>query len=474
MSPADGRAGGRPLHVLAIGMNYAPEPVGVAVYSTGLAEGLAARGHRVTWIAATPYYPSWRPDPSRPRGWSRRQEGGVRVLRCPHPIPARPTAAARVRQQAIWTAAAAAPAFARAVADPPDVVIAVAPGLIGAPLALAVARLCGAPAWLHLQDFEAEAAALVSGPGRAARLALGFERRVLGAFDAVSTITPAMRARLLAKGVAPERTAELRNWAELDAIRPARGPSPFRVAWGLEGRRVALYSGNLGAKQGLETLVGAAARLRAEPDLEDLDLVICGDGAARPALERAAAALGPGGPRVLFRPLQPFERLDALLALADIHLLPQRAAAADLVMPSKLANMLASGRPVVAGATPDTQLATEVAGCGLLTPPEDPGAFAAAIAALARAPRMRETLGRAARARAEARWSRRAVLDAAEAGFAALAAGRPLPRPVDDPAGDPAELAADAAFADAEVRVGLAAEREEAGLPAPAPEVRSA
>jgi colanic acid biosynthesis glycosyl transferase WcaI len=57
---------------------------------------------------------------------------------------------------------------------------------------------------------------------------------------------------------------------------------------------------------------------------------------------------------VQFLPLQPLRRLSDLLALADIHLLPQRADAADLVMPSKLGGMLASARPVVTTAAAST------------------------------------------------------------------------------------------------------------------------
>ncbi|HET8612497.1 MAG TPA: glycosyltransferase, partial [Sphingomonas sp.] len=104
------------------------------------------------------------------------------------------------------------------------------------------------------------------------------------------------------------------------------------------------------------------------------------------------------------------ERLGELLGLADVHLLPQIVGAADLVLPSKLTNMLASGRPVVATAAPGTGLADEVEGCGIVTPPGDAAAFAAAIERLIDDPGERARLGRAARTRAEERWSRAGVL----------------------------------------------------------------
>jgi colanic acid biosynthesis glycosyl transferase WcaI len=100
---------------------------------------------------------------------------------------------------------------------------------------------------------------------------------------------------------------------------------------------------------------------------------------------------------VRFLPLQPSERLGDLLAMADIHLLPQRRDAADLMMPSKLTGMFASGRPVVATAGSDTEIGRVVEGRGLVSPPESPGAFVEAIRTLAGDADLRASLGLAAR-----------------------------------------------------------------------------
>jgi len=113
---------------------------------------------------------------------------------------------------------------------------------------------------------------------------------------------------------------------------------------------------------------------------------------------------------VRFMDLQPVERLGDLLGLADIHLLPQRADAADLVMPSKLTGMLSSGRPVVAGARAETELGRVSSECGIAVAPDDAKAFADAILSLAAAPERRRELGLRARAIAEQRFDRDAVL----------------------------------------------------------------
>jgi colanic acid biosynthesis glycosyl transferase WcaI len=108
--------------------------------------------------------------------------------------------------------------------------------------------------------------------------------------------------------------------------------------------------------------------------------------------------------------LQPVERLGELLCMADMHLLPQHLGAADLVLPSKLSGMLASGRPVIATCSAGTELESVVSQCGMVVPPEDSAQLAAAICRLADDVPMRLELGRRARAYAEANLERDAIL----------------------------------------------------------------
>ena len=102
-------------------------------------------------------------------------------------------------------------------------------------------------------------------------------------------------------------------------------------------------------KQGLELLVEATCRLS---DLPQLMWLLAGEGPTKAYLVRATE----GFPQVIQLPLQPAERMNDWLNAADIHLLPQKAGAADLVLPSKLLGMLASGRPVVARSTPGSRI----------------------------------------------------------------------------------------------------------------------
>lgn len=234
-------------------------------------------------------------------------------------------------------------------------------------------------------------------------------------FDRVSTISPRMLDKLLAKGVASVKAILFPNWVDIAGLRfedsglSETGQSGYRAELGIAADAVvALYSGNMGKKQGLEILAQAATLMRDAPKLV---FVFCGNGVGRADL----VALCDGLPNVRFMDLQPSARLGELLTMADIHLLPQRADAADLVMPSKLTGMLASGRPVVATAHANTELADVVAGCGLVVEPERPQAFADAINMLVQDAAARVRLGAAARAYAEENLDRDKLLGKFEA-----------------------------------------------------------
>lgn len=396
------------MKILALGLNYAPEKVGIAVYTTGMAEALAARGHTVQVVAAQPYYPAWEVTEGYSCFWyTRGVESGVDITRAPLYVPKKPSGAKRLIHHASFAASTLVPMLTRALSFRPDVVLTVAPSLIAAPVAKLAAKACGARSWVHIQDFEVEAAfatGLLSEESTLGKLAKKFEVAVMNGFDRVSTISPQMCAKLLEKGVPADRIIEFRNWANIDTIRPLTMPSSYRAEWNITTPHVALYSGNIANKQGIEIIVDAARRLAHRPDLT---FVVCGEGPNRDNLKSQAEGLT----NIQFHDLQPKERLNDLVGLATIHLLPQLASAADLVLPSKLINMLASGRPVVATAVAGTGLADEVQDCGLITPPEDEALFAGAIEALLDDAGLYAQFAQAARRRANERWSGVSILD---------------------------------------------------------------
>lgn len=305
----------------------------------------------------------------------------VRVFRCPLWVPARPSGLKRLLHLASF-ALSSLPLVLWQVGWRPQVVLVVAPALFCAPGGWLVARLCRARAWLHIQDYEVDAlfGLGIAKGGLLRRFAFATERVILRAFDRVSTISSGMLQRARQKGVDEARLIFFPNWSETARFRDV-APSPALLArLGVEpGKRVLLYSGNLGEKQGLEIVIEAAERLQARNDL-DLQFLIVGEGVGKVRLVDLAQRKRLQN--VSFAPLQPYEDLPALLASAACHLVVQKRGAADAVLPSKLTNILAVGGNAVITADPDTslgQLCREFEGIAARVEPESVDALIAGI-----------------------------------------------------------------------------------------------
>ncbi len=406
------------MKLLVYGLNYAPELIGVGKYTHEMSEWLASRGHLIKVITSYPHYPDWNvPQPYKNYRYSHENINGVDVIRCPVYVPKKPSGLRRLTSHISFAASSAPVAVGIALRFRPDVLFTIAPSQMIAPAALLAARVSGAHSWLHIQDFEIEAAfglGILSGKRRR-QLAERLERASLRRFDRVSTISPKMMERLIAKQLSPAQIYEFRNWVDTSTIRPEPGPNSYRAELGLPTTAtVALYSGSMALKQGLETLVEAARTLRGRSDIV---FVFCGKGAMRDRLVEQSRDLE----NIRFLDLQPSERLSELLSMADVHLLPQRADVADLVLPSKLAPMLASGRPIVAMAKSGTQISIEVEGAGLVIPADDPSSLVSALVKLADDPSLRARLGVKGRIAAQSDWDVQTIMSRLEDNLMALA-----------------------------------------------------
>ncbi len=192
----------------------------------------------------------------------------------------------------------------------------------------------------------------------------------------------------------PAKIRVIPNFIDTDWIRPGPRENAYRAANGLAGKRVVTYAGNVGLSQALDLVLSAAGSLADRPDVA---FVINGGGAARADLQ--AEARSRGLDNVVFVDMQPKETLPAVLAAADIHVVPLKRGLAASSVPSKLYSVLAAGRPIVASVDGGTEVARTVerAGAGLAVEPEDAAAFTAAIVELLDHPDRAEAMGAAGR-----------------------------------------------------------------------------
>ncbi len=402
------------MRILILGINFAPELTGIGKYSGEMAAYLSMKGHQVHVITAPPYYPQWQIKAGySSRAYTQEIWQGVKVYRCPLWLPPHSTHRSQINgfQRVLHHVSFAISTLPTALAQVrwrPDRVIVMAPSVLIAPAAALVARLARAKSWLHIQDFELDAALrlkLLPGLGMFFQVAQNAESSLYRSFDCVSTISNRMLTHLWQKGVSQKRTVLFPNWVDTHQIFPIHGYNDLRRELLLDdNQQIILYSGNMGQKQGLEVLIETARRLETE---KSLLFLLCGEGSAKSQLENLAKGL----PNIRFMPLQPPERLNELLNLADIHVLPQSASAADLVMPSKLTGMLASGRPVIVTASSGTELANIMNPLGWVLPPERADSLADAILALNCQPELKAELGQRGRRFVEQTWEKEIVLE---------------------------------------------------------------
>lgn len=361
--------------ILIHAINYAPERIGCAKYTSELSRFLQKRGHRVEVIAAPPHYPEWVIETPY-KGFVYKTEiiDEIAVTRCLMVLGNKGTGLWRLLGPLIFALIAAPMVIWRALRLRPDIVVSVEPALFCAPAVLLVARLFGARSFLHVQDLEVDAAFQLGflKNERLKRFVMSVERGLLMRFDKIVTISEKMRLALIQKGVSADKVVVIRNWIDLDSIKPvaSRSGNGFRDQLGCsEQDFIVLYAGAIGAKQALNVVLDAARRLSAN---KNIVFIIAGEGPMKKALQRDYADLT----NVSYLPLQDEARLGDLLSIADIHILPQEKLAADLVMPSKLGGMLASGRPVIVTTERGSELANLLEEIALIVPPGDSEALA--------------------------------------------------------------------------------------------------
>jgi glycosyltransferase involved in cell wall biosynthesis len=282
----------------------------------------------------------------------------------------------------------------------PDVVVALTdPPIIGL-AALAAARCAGAPFVFLCEDIFPEVATLLEDfhSGAVNDALTQVNRFLVRRADRIIALGDTMKRRLVeGKGATPSKVAVIHNWADCTAVTPGPRDNAFARRHDLVHRFVVLHAGNIGLSQDLEVVLHAADHLR---DRRDIVFVFVGDGSKKKYLEEIASRRDLRN--VLFLPFQPREEMDQSYATADAALISLKAGLAGVIVPSKLYNVLASGRPCIAAVEQDCEVAqiVEQAACGFVVGPGDASALRARVIELAASAEGRRDMGARARAAA--------------------------------------------------------------------------
>jgi glycosyltransferase involved in cell wall biosynthesis len=353
--------------VLIVGLNYPPEQTGIAPYTGALAGGLAQRGYRVISYVAHPHYPEWKIREGYGAWSSTECSDGVDVHRLLHYVPGNPRGIRRLLSELSFGLRLV---FCRI--GHPRIVIAVSPSLFSTAFLLLRLRLTpGRPrVAVWVQDiYTLGMAEIGEGSGFARRVTQWVEAHTLRAADLVVVIHDRFKIFVTQElGVPANKVVVVRNWTHLQPWEPVeRSAARKQLGWPDE-MTLAVHTGNMGAKQGLSTVIDAA-RL-AHDDGLPVQFILIGDGGERHALEKSACDIT----RVTF--IDPLADDDYRLALAaaDVLIVNEKPGVASMAVPSKLTSYFAAGRPVVAATDPTGIAAEEImaAQAGIIVPAGDP------------------------------------------------------------------------------------------------------
>lgn len=381
------------MNLVVVTPHFAPDVAPTGTVWTRIVEELAARDHRIEVVTSLPWYRTHAVEEGFAGKLVRHEDVPWGRITRIHPFPA-PDKRALLHRAAAFAGFSVIGAALGSRGDDVGGVLSVSPPLTLGLTGWVIARARNAPLVFNVQDvypdIALELGVFEEGPLISATRRL--ERFCYDRADAVTVLSEDLQQNVQAKTKQPAKVRVIPNFVDVDAIGPAERENSYRQRYGLEGRTVVMYAGNVGLSQSLDTVLEAAAALSYEPDLV---FVINGQGAARGELERKASGLT----NVVFVDMQPVERLPEVLSAADIHLVPLKRGLARSSVPSKTYSIMAAARPLIASVDAGSEVArlVERSEGGLAVPPEDAEALTKALRRLLDAPDEQHRMGRSAR-----------------------------------------------------------------------------
>src|SRR5437867_4534335 len=389
-------------------IQFPPDVNPTGLLMAQLCEGLTACGHEVSVITGFPHYENFRIwDEYRGKLVQRGRYGEMDIVRLYVYAPGKKSMVNRLLSYVSYnTLATLAGALSRRQWD---VILCPNGSFFTGITAWLLEKMKSAPFIYNVQDLYPDV------PVRAGQLRNPYAIAALRSMEQfmyrkaahITVITPAIRENLLGKGVPTDKMTVIPNFVDTDFIRPLAKDNDFARAHALADKFVVTYAGSFGYVYDLETMLDAASLLSSQ---KDLLFLIVGHGVAKSELEKKARELKLANVR--FMPFQPRESLPWLRASSDVQLCLYKNGAATDSFPSKIYEIMASGRPLLASSDSESGVenAMKTAECGLCVRPGNAEHLAEAILDLYHNPSLREAMGHRGRRYAEENHSKHAVV----------------------------------------------------------------
>ncbi len=328
------------MRITIISLNYYPEDTAIGLYSTQMAEFLVQNGWDVTVITGFPYYPEWKISEAykNKNKYLEEQINGVRILRFKQFVPSDPTFLKRIIHILDFTSGSLSNIKK---VEKADIVLSIIPFTSSAWLGKKLAKRLHAKHWIHIQDFEFDAA-FQSGLAEKnsfqtllSKFLYKVESSLFNSANITSAISETMLEKLKEK--TNTKTFLFPNWIDADFINPEKAKTHSYLK--AKSFKI-LYSGNIGAKQDWNFFERVVRHFEKENDIE---FIVAGDGAKRAFIETLAQKFK----NLTYQPNVPYNQLNDLLCSTDLHLFFQKKEVTNAVMPSKILGMLASGKPSI-------------------------------------------------------------------------------------------------------------------------------
>jgi len=382
------------VRILYVSHYFPPEMGAPAGRVAGLGRAWAAAGHDVHVLTGFPHHPTGRihPDYRRAfrRGFLREEDHGVHVHRT-WILPA--ANRGKIRRSLNYGSFMASAAIVGSCRVPrPDVVVATSPQLLCAAAGSLLARRFRAPLVMEVRDLWPESLVAVGASRSRSPLVGALERLATALYRSAAhivTVTAAQRAAIVAGGVPAERVSVVPNGVDR-AFLDAGAASQIAAADSpANGRFLVTYIGTIGMAHHLETLLEAAALLRQDARFS---FRLVGEGARRHALETQARAAALSN--VQFCGEQPRGDVPRWIAESSAcAVLLRRSEVFHTVVPSKILEIMAVGRPILLGVEGEASALVARANAGVLLEPQNAPQLAAAIRSLAQNPALCRSLG---------------------------------------------------------------------------------